>query len=357
MRTIVQKIKKAGLKGRGGGAFDTALKWQIVKKAKADKKYVVCNASEGEPGVKKDGYILENYIDRVIDGMQIAMDYLSATEGYLYVNPHYFHNWRNKLLRAIGPARIKLFPKSHSAGYIGGEETAALNHLSGQRVEPRLRPPYPTIAGLGSFPTLINNVETFYDVSLIAAGEYKNERFITINGDVIFTGIFSFPEDWSINKILAKSNNTPHFDFFAQIGGDASGEVLSSDQLERPVSGSGSITVYSLIKHKPIDLIKKWVNFFANESCGKCTPCREGTYRLREILRHKETDWQMFADILTNLSETSFCGLGSAASVAISSYVKNVLSQTPDNKIPAKNFNKKELCECFKRNYKLIVNS
>ena len=114
---------------------------------------------------------------------------------------------------------------------------------------------------------MINNVETFYAVSLILADKYDHKRFYTINGDCLWTGVYKFDENWTIEKILKTSKNYPDFDFFVQVGGDASGEVLNKNQLDRKVSGSASITVYSLYKHKPLELMKKWINFFVNESC------------------------------------------------------------------------------------------
>lgn len=116
------------------------------------------------------------------------------------------------------------------------------------------------------------------------------------------------------------------------MGGDASGIVLNSSQLNQPASGAGSITVYSLAKHKPIDIMKQWAYFFANESCGQCTPCREGTFRLKEILKMKKNDWQLISEIINSLDETSFCGLGGAIPTTYRSYIKNVLLTIPENK-------------------------
>ena len=336
---ILNEIKKANLVGRGGGNFSTALKWEMVKKATGNKKYVICNASEGEPGVKKDGYILENFGERVIDGMRIAMDFLSFEDtknkqnkydimGYIYINHKYHKKFGEKLNKIIADEKkykIKLFVKPAGSGYIGGEETSILNALEGKRVEPRRRPPFPTTNGLWDCPTLINNVETFYNVSLTAAGEYKRNRFYTLGGDCLFAGIYELPDDWTIEKILKETNNYPKFDFFVQVGGDASGEVLNSKLLNKIASGAGSITIYNAKKYKPEEMIGKWVSFFLNESCGQCTPCREGVYRLGEVINSPEINWELLEELLNNLSETSFCGLGSVVPVPIRSYRRNVL--------------------------------
>ncbi len=344
---ILTQIEKAKLVGKGGACFSTAIKWKMVKEAEGDSKYVVCNASEGEPGIKKDGYIFENYAEKVVDGMRIAMDFLSAKKGYIYMNPAYYKKYALKLQNIIGDYPIEVFKKPHDAGYIGGEETSALNTIEGKRTEPRLRPPFPPTYGLWGQPTLVNNVETFYDVSLVAAGKFQNKRFYTINGDCLWTGVYELPEDWTMEKVLRETKNYPDFDFFVQDGGDASGKVLNSTQLKEPAGGGGAITIYSLTKHHPMDLMKKWINFFADESCGKCTPCREGVYRLKEILNSKEQNWKLFSDLLNNLSDTAFCGLGCAVPIAPRSYVANVLSKMPDNKIDLPAGSRKMICECF----------
>ena len=248
-KNIIEKLKESGLSGRGGACFPTWMKWNMVAEAKGEKKYVVCNASEGEPGIAKDLYLLENHAERVIGGMKIAIEFLGAKKGYLYLNPRYYKKLAKKLQAKIGGLPIEVFAKSHATGYVGGEETSALNHIEGKRVEPRLRPPFPPAKGLWGCPTLVNNVETFYAVSLIDEGKYEHKRFYTLNGDCLWTGVYELPEDWTVKKILEETANYPKFDFFAQVGGDAAGEVLNSGQLDKPAGGGGSITVYSIIKY------------------------------------------------------------------------------------------------------------
>jgi NADH:ubiquinone oxidoreductase subunit F (NADH-binding) len=264
------------------------------------------------------------------------------------LNPDYYKKINLDLKKQIGSLPIIVFCKDHSAGYAGGEETSALNHIEGKRIEPRLRPPFPPVSGLWGYPTLVNNVETFYDISLIADGKYEKKRFYTINGDCLWTGVYSFPEDWTIEKILKETENYPDYEFFVQEGGDAAGLVLRPDQLLRPAGGGGSITVYSVIKHDSLDLMRKWAKFFYGQSCGQCTPCREGTLRLYELLSEEDPDWKTIASILDVLRATSFCGLGCAAPIAITSYVNNVLSRL-DIKIPfLPDKTRGVICECFK---------
>ncbi len=348
MKNILQKIKKSELTGRGGGSFPTALKWQMVEKAKGEKKYIICNVSEGEPGVLKDRYILENHMEEAVEGIKLAIDYLGAERAYFYINPKYYIEYHHKLRKVIQDNPITIFKKDHSAGYIGGEETSAINHIEGGRVEPRLRPPFPTTNGLWDYPTLINNLETFYNVALVAGDEYKKKRFFTVNGDCLNRGVFEFDESTSIVKVLKETNNYPDFDFFVQVGGDASGEVLNNTQLGRRATGSASITVYSKSKHEPIILMRKWAKFFRNESCGQCTPCREGTLRLVNVLNAKTIDWEMCGDVMDNLYETSFCGLGIAAPIAIKSYAKNVLAKMPKDKPVFFGVSNDFVCKCLK---------
>jgi len=336
---IINKIKKANLIGRGGGGFPTALKWEMVKKVAGNKKYVICNASEGEPGVKKDGYILENFGERVIDGMKIAIDFLEINNSknkkgkceiisYIFINYNYYKKLGgklNKIITSNKKYKIELFIKPTGSGYIGGEETSILNAIEGKRIEPRLRPPFPTTNGLWGCPTLINNVETFYNVSLVNSGEFKKNRFYTISGDCLKSEVYELADDLTIEEILKETGNYPKFNFFVQIGGDASGEVLNSKQLNKPATGAGSITIYDSKKYKPEEMFKKWISFFLNQSCGQCTPCREGVYRLNEIINSNNLDWELIEELLNNLDEISFCGLGSVVSVPIRSYRKNVM--------------------------------
>lgn len=341
---ILQKIKAAGLVGRGGGGFPVHLKWEAVKTPgtceviadhvfcelkdsdilKGKQCYIVINAAEGEPGVLKDGYILEHYADEVIYGASLAFKYLQATKIYCYINPLYYDLYQKTIISAVKKyGLLKSFTfaiKPEEAGYIGGEETAILNLIEGNRLEPRLRPPYPTKYGLFGYPTLINNVETFYNVALVDRGKYQHERFYTISGK----GVFKFPETHTIEDILFKTDSYPQEDFFVQVGGDASGEVLNSKQLARVATGAGSITIHKLAKHSPQQLLLSWLKFYQQNSCGQCTSCREGTYRLWEMLSQESVDWDLFWELIENLEQNSFCALGSALPIPIRSYFTNI---------------------------------
>ena len=327
---IIEKIRLASLVGRGGAGFPVAEKWSAVVKAlesksAEDKKcFVVCNASEGEPGLVKDGYILEHHASKVINGIKLAVDFFGATKGYLFLNYAYNKKYCKKLAVLLKDSAIEVFVKPINSGYIGGEESAVLNTIEGQRTEPRLKPPYPVTCGLWGFPTIVNNVETFYNVSLVNSGHYKNERFFDLAGDCPNEGVFRLSANFTIEKVLKETKNYPNFPFFVQAGGDEAGEALNSRQLKRPALGAGSITVFSLAKNNYKNIIKNWLDFFANESCGQCTPCREGTLRLREVFVGEKTDWVLFNNLLDNLTDTSICSLGNSVAVPIKSFMKNV---------------------------------
>jgi NADH:ubiquinone oxidoreductase subunit F (NADH-binding) len=351
---VINKIQKYKLVGRGGGCYPVATKWDSVKNAAGEKKYVVCNGSEGEPGVRKDDYILANYSDKLIDGIRLALDYLSdggrvEVFSYIYLNDEFYKKYSKVLNAKIASLKlpINLFRKPHIGGYIGGEETSLLNAIEGKRIEPRLRPPYPTTSGLWGHPTIINNIETFYNISLARDDKFENKRFYTISGDCLWTGVYSLSDTMNIEEVLKATNNYPAFPFFVQVGGEGSGVVLNSTQLNMPASGCASITIYSIQKHQPMDVLKKWINFFASESCGQCVPCREGTYRLKEIFDSGKINWALVSELLTNLSDASFCGLGCAVPIPISSFIKNIAPLYGDGSLKLPEENRKMICECF----------
>lgn len=326
---LLEKIKNAELVGRGGAGFPTALKWELVKKAKGDTKYVICNASEGELGLFKDVGILEKHPEQVFKGMWLAMDFLGTKEAYFNFNKHYYEKLKKSIDKLIGQYKkqgysFTIFQEEPS--YIGGEETTLLNAIEGKRIQPRLKPPYPSDAGLFGKPTLIHNVETLFNIAAVDAGTYTNKRFYCISGEVKNRGVCHLPADWSIQKVLEETKNIPTFDFFVQIGGSASGLVLNQKQLDtHTMTGAGSIEVYKA-SMKPIDLLTKWFKFYAEESCGKCTPCRIGSYNLYNLIKDaKKIPWKEIFEIIETMEQTSFCALGKSVAQPVKSYAKNIL--------------------------------
>jgi [NiFe] hydrogenase diaphorase moiety large subunit len=331
MKDILRKIKKASLIGRGGAGFPTAFKWESVEKAESDTKYLIVNGAEGEPGVFKDGYIIKNFLNDFVQGVETAFEFIKAKQLYFYLNSKYYNSEKERIEKALNKTSLKgkfsIIEKPKKSGYIGGEESTILNIIEEKKAEPRIRPPFPTEKGLFSKPTLVNNIETLYNVCLVSRDEFEDKRFYSVNIEKRNKGVYFFPDNWSIEKVLKESGNYPDYDFFVQVGGNASGEVLNSKQLDQKVSGSGAITINSLEKHQADKFIEYYLKFFFDNSCGQCTPCREGTYRLLELFRESSSEKEKieaFSDLCDALRFSSFCALGSAAPVALTTYFKNV---------------------------------
>jgi len=327
-KNIISKLKKSGLIGRSGSCFPTWVKWETVKKAKAEKKYIVCNASEGEPDTFKDGFILENYLNEVANGIKIALNTIENSSAYIYFRKDYFEKYKKKMEKELKGLPVYFFKKP--SGYLAGEETAIFEFIEERRPEPRIKPPFPTEKGLWGYPTLVNNVETLYYVSKVAKDEYKNTRFYCISGDVKNKGVFELPENYSISMVLEETGNKPNNenDFFVQAGGGAIGEILLPKELDSPIKGLGSIIVYNRKKTDIFSLMDKLVNFFLESNCDKCLPCREGIFRLSEIVKKRkieEEDKKTMEDLFFVLEKTSFCPLGRGSALPFKGMIDKLL--------------------------------
>jgi NADH:ubiquinone oxidoreductase subunit F (NADH-binding) len=319
---IIQKIKEAGLTGRGGAGFPTWQKWEAVKSASGEKKYIIVNGSEGEPGVLKDGFILENYPEEVINGVKVALETFENSEAYIYLRKDYYDKYKSKLVELSRDLSITL--TREPGGYLCGEESTLIESIEGNRFEPRDKPPFPTEKGLFGMPTLVNNLETFYSISKIAKDEYHKNRFYSLTGDINNPGVFEFTDDFSVEKILKETKNFPEKEFFVQVGGGASGIILTGKELDNRAAGAGAIIVYDKEKTDLKKLMKKWVEFYFNENCGKCVPCREGVYRIKELLDGDEPDMEKLKDILFALRETSFCPLGKGVAMPLEGLLEKI---------------------------------
>ncbi|MFA5871431.1 MAG: NADH-ubiquinone oxidoreductase-F iron-sulfur binding region domain-containing protein [Parcubacteria group bacterium] len=356
--SVVKEIKISGLQGRGGAGCPTALKWESAAKTKAQDKYFICNLDESEPGVYKDRTIAEKSPHQIIEGMIIGAYAIGAKKGFIYINGHYEKS-AEILTVAIKQALEKEFLGKGimgssfdfeieifrgSGAYICGEETALINTIEGKRGEPRLKPPYPVNSGLFGKPTVVNNTETLVNIPFIISRGAKifsgigmknspGTKLFLLEGAVKSKGIFEAPLGTSVQELIYNSiyggglEEGKEF-WFAQIGG-ASGRLMTAgnlDQLlvygpaEYPL-GCGSI----LVVDKSMDLkdfLVSWSGFFHRESCGKCVPCREGTFRLHEIakrIRNNDLlpdDQERLEDILWTLGNTTFCPLGNFAATA-----------------------------------------
>ena len=330
MSDIIAKIKKANLCGRGGAGFPTATKWEMVKKAKGEKKYVIANGSEGEPGVFKDSFILEKYPEKLVAGVILGMEALEVTTGYLYLRKDLYKKHKKRLEEIIKKivdvnSDMKIIVFREDGKYLCGEETTLLNSIEKKRNEPRFKPPFPTACGLWKKPTLINNIETFYCVAQIAEGKYKNKRFYSISGKVPHPGVYEFKVGVNIEKVLKESKNYPKNDFFVQAGGGACGAVFTKTECKKQcLKGAGALIVHDY-KENPLDILQQWTKFFMASNCGQCIPCREGFYRINQLLKHNEINYDLMKDILTVMADTSFCGLGQFAPEGYLDLLKKVI--------------------------------
>lgn len=313
MKNLIQKIEKAGLVGRGGTEFPVARKWKSVLAAKGDEKYVICNASEGEPGVRKDWQLLAGHTHEVFEGIRIACELIGAKKCWINCNHDYFDILKPKLKKQkerLAKHDIELFLFQEEAdSYLGGESSTMMNAIEGKKLIPRSKIFHATEKGLWDKPTLINNVETFFDVAAVANGTFDNTRLYTISGAIKNPGVFRLPSDITVRKVLQETNNNPHPKSFVQIGGSACGPVWRGKTLDQPASGAGSIEVYDS-KTTEQELLKRWLKFFHQQLCGTCAPCRDGTFQLLQLIEKKELPWKQILEITEVQKKTALCGLG-----------------------------------------------
>ena len=323
-KDLIQKLKQSNLLGRGGAAYPTHLKWQVVLDARGSKKYIVANGSEGEPNVHKDFFILQHHANVLVDGVKQALACIPGSVGIIYLNKKYYRRFKKPLEKIIAKAPITVFEEK--GGYLSGEETVVCEEIEGKLARPRIRPPFPGQKGIHGYPTLINNIETFYYVSKIAHDDYQQTRFYTISGDVKKSGVHEMALDLTIKEVLEKTGSWPKKDFFVQAGGGASGEIFLSDELDRPVGGSGAIVVYDQKKTDPYLLLYRWAKFFMEANCDKCTPCREGVYRLAEMVHKRMIDQAVLNDLFLVMENTSFCALGKSVPGPFRSLIYKIIT-------------------------------
>jgi len=355
---VVDEIEKSGLRGRGGAGFPTGEKWELAANTPAKTKYFICNLDESEPGTYKDRVIAEKNPHQIIEGLLIGAFAVGAKRAFIYINGHY--RKQNEILKvALEQAREKEFVGHSVMGsaidieidifqgagaYICGEETALINSIEGKRGEPRLKPPYPPVKGLFGKPTVVNNAETLANIpfiikrgakifSQIGAAVSPGTKLFVLEGAVKNRGIHEAPlgttsQELIYNSLYGGGIESGKEFWFAQIGG-ASGRLAPAGKLDQPLAygkseytlGCGSIFVVDKSANIK-DLLFSWADFFHRESCGKCVPCREGTYRLWEIAKRlkknnlQKKDIENIEDILWTLSSTTFCPLGNFAAVA-----------------------------------------
>jgi len=325
MSELIEKIKKADLKGRGGAGFPTAFKWEAVKKQEqlGRKIYIIANGSEGEPGVFKDEHILKQYPKEFIEGIKIALVEFADSEAVIYLNHTYYDRYFKKLAKISKGFPINYFRKT--ARYIAGDETALISHIEGKRDEPRIKPPYPAESGLYGMPTLVNNIETYYRVYQIAKDEYQSKTFYSISGPGIKRQVYDFPVNYSVKQVIAESGNWPKEDFFIQYGGGAAGSIYLPQELNSVLPGAASIIIYKKNQTNPYKLMRYWAEFYAKENCDKCTPCREGSMRILEMLKQGKFDRERLKELFWAMEQSSFCPLGRGMSAPYKSLIEKVI--------------------------------
>ncbi|HOG57938.1 MAG TPA: NADH-ubiquinone oxidoreductase-F iron-sulfur binding region domain-containing protein [Anaerolineaceae bacterium] len=356
---VIALITASGLQGRGGAGFPAGLKWGFVRQARADQKYVICNADESEPGTFKDRVLIEGDPHQIIEAMLIAAYAVGATEGYVYLRGEY-QLAIQRMETAIAHARsvgllgdnilgsalsFNLHLHTGAGAYICGEETALIESIEGKRGEPRSRPPYPTTEGLWGKPTLVNNVETLANIPPIlrhGADWYRTygtpsspgTKVCTLLGNLNVTGLIEVPMGITLREMISiygKGIKDGHFKM-AQTGGSG-GSIIPASLQDTPmdfasfaragvVLGSGALLICN-DSVCVVDLARVLLNFFRKESCGKCSPCRICTQKAYEILtdiskgRGSMGDLDALREISIQLNELSNCGLGQTAAVPL----------------------------------------
>lgn len=360
----LDEIKESGLRGRGGAAFPTAAKLSMMRANTQTERFIVCNADEGEPGTFKDRFIMQNIPFQLLEGIAIAAFIAGAGKGYIYVR-HEYEKIQRILKEAIAQAtsagllgedipgsdfslQLEIF--SGAGSYLCGEETAMLSSIEGRKGRPRLKPPYPTTAGLWGKPTLINNVETLTNLpkilskgaawfNTLGTSDSRGTKLLSISGDVKKRGLLEVEFGVTLQEIVFKLAGGPldgHSIKSVNIGG-ASGVQIPPELLDTPLEyaacakngitiGSGAIFMLDETRHV-VDNIANRVNFFLHESCGKCAPCREGLRQTNIILKRLQMGQGSIADLDTlsrytyAIQNASFCGLGQAAGNSLRSSI------------------------------------
>lgn len=351
-RDVIQEVKASGLRGRGGAGFNAGMKWDFSYMTQADQKYVVCNADEGEPGTYKDRIIMENDPQSILEGMAICGYAIGANKGYIYCRgeyPYVVDKLNQAIKQAVDAGVLDDFDievRMGAGAYVCGEETALIESIEGNRGEPRFKPPFPGVAGLWGKPTVVNNVETFANIPVIlekgadwfkgiGASGYPGTKVLTLTGDVVNKTFFEVPTDTTIREVVFDlGGGLPANSRFkaVQIGG-TSGGFIPEHLLDTPIDfdsmsaigatlGSGAVFVMNETRDM-VDVVTRIAKFFEHESCGKCTPCREGTKRMHELMEKMNSGQATDADLAlvsklgNTMKKICLCGLGQAAPVPV----------------------------------------
>ena len=362
---VIDAVKASGLRGRGGAGFPTGLKWQFVDKKSPNPKYIVCNADESEPGTFKDHLLMERNPHLLIEGCVIGCFAIGSGAAYIYIRGEFFH-MQHILEGAIEDARkagylgknilgsgfdCEVYVHRGAGAYEAGEETALLESLEGKRAQPRFKPPFPAVAGAWGCPTAVNNVETLCNVPLVltrgvewfaSLGPEKNggPKLFCVSGHVKRPGVFEAPMKVSLRELIMEyaGGMRDGHTMKAVIPGGSSVPILMPDQIDIPASFDDIAKAGSLLGSAAImvlddttDMVwlaENLLHFYRHESCGKCTPCREGTDWLYRLLHRLTTgagspkDIDLLESVATNINGKTLCAFGDAAATPVLTTLK-----------------------------------
>ncbi|MCE0486133.1 NADH-quinone oxidoreductase subunit NuoF [Ornithinimicrobium sediminis] len=361
---LVQMAKDSGLRGRGGAGFPTGLKWGFLPPPDGGPRYLVVNADESEPGTCKDTPLMMAAPQFLIEGMVITSYAIGCHHAFIYLRGELVHVYR-RLLRAVEEAYaagylgkdilgsgfdLDITVHAGAGAYICGEETALLDSLEGRRGQPRLKPPFPAVAGLYSRPTVVNNVESIASVPPIVLhgsdwfadlGTEKSQGFglFSLSGHVTRPGQYEAPLGITLRELLEMAGGVRegHSLKFWTPGGSST-PIFTDEHLDVPLDFESVAEAGSMLGTRALQIfdettsvvraVARWTDFYAHESCGKCTPCREGTFWLKQIMdrleagRGSQDDIDKLVDICDNILGRAFCALGDGATSPITSAVQ-----------------------------------
>ncbi len=370
---IIEIVKKSGLRGRGGAGFPTGVKWGFIPKDSTQPKYLVCNCDESEPGTFKDRWLIENNPHQLIEGMILASYAIGSHFAVIYSRGEFFEGI-NILNQAVREAKeqhylgknilgsdyhLEIIVHPGAGAYIAGEETALLNSLEGFRATPRLKPPFPAVAGLYQKPTIINNVETLSNIphiinrgadwfqSLGKPPKNSGTKIFQISGQIQNPGCYEFELGVSLREVIETAGGMfPGRNFKACYPGGSSCALLTNRHLDVSMDfetleeqGSALGTASIIVMDDTADMVKvahRLMQFYQNESCGKCTPCREGTRWITQVLSRIEKGRGVFSDlpmidqVCKSMAATSFCPLAVGAAPPIISAIAEFKNEFED---------------------------
>ncbi len=384
---VVDEVKKSGLRGRGGAGFPTGMKWSFIDKKSGNPRYLVCNADEGEPGTFKDRYLMQLNPHSLIEGMITSSYALGANTAYIYVRGELFYVIRI-LEKAIEEAYAKgflgknilgtgydldLYCQPGGGAYICGEETALIESLEGKRGNPRLKPPFPAVSGLYNYPTVVNNVETLASVpwivnnggceyAKIGVGRSTGTKLFSASGHINKPGVYEIAMGITVEEFIYSDEYCggiiPGHELKAVIPGGSSVPILPKDLILKTASGENRIMSYEgladggfetgtmlgsggfIVMDETTCIVRNTLNFarfYHHESCGQCSPCREGTSWLEKILHRLEhggatmKDIDLLVSVSNNIEGKTICPLGDAAAWPVASAIRHFRHEFEDH--------------------------